>query len=935
MPERNVVSWASLISGYVRGEMAGHACALFLRIVRDEVFPNCYVFGSVLRACQQLGSQGIMLGMQIHGLISKTWFAHDVAVNNALISMYGGCFESSYNSRKVFEEMFYRNSISWNSIISIYAQRGDADAAFGLFSAMQYEEMGLALETNEFTYGSLIAAISASSDTDSFILDQMLARVQKSGFLSDLYVGSALVSGYARFGSIDSARLILEQLSLKNAVSVNGLMVGLVKQKRGEEAADVFKKMKDLVELNLDSYVVLLSALAEFDVPEDGRQLGKELHANVVRTCFINAKIAIGNGLINMYAKCGAIDYASSVFKLIRERDIVSWNTLISGLDQNDHCLEALENFCRMRNSGVKPSNFSLISALSSSARLGLLNLGAQIHCEGLKLALDHDVSVSNALLTLYAESGDLDKCLRFYSLMPVYDQVSWNTMIGALANLETSSAKAVECFMEMMQSGWSLNKVTFVNVLSAVSALSVNSLSQQIHGLALKYSMVNDNTIENALISCYGKCGEMENCEKIFTRMTERRDEISWNSMIHGYVNNEELSKAMDLVWLMLQNGSKLDRFTFATILSACASLATLERGMEVHACQIRVCLDSDVVVGSALVDMYSKCGRVDYASTFFERMPKKNLYSWNSMIAGYARHGHVNKALELFGQMKLAEQPPDHVTFVAVLSACSHAGLVREAFKHFESMSNDYGLSPKMEHFSCMVDVLGRAGDLAKVEKFINEMPVSPNALIWRTILSACARKSGHGGELGRMAADKLLELEPDTGVNYVLLANMHASNGRWENVAKARSSLRVASVNKEAGCSWVTMKDGIHVFVSGDNSHPEKDAVYAKLNELQKKMKDAGYVPQTSFALYDLDVESKEELLRYHSEKLAIAFVLTRKLTSKTIRIMKNLRVCGDCHSAFKCLSSIIGCTIILRDSNRFHHFADGKCSCGDFW
>ncbi|XP_031264835.1 putative pentatricopeptide repeat-containing protein At5g09950 [Pistacia vera] len=275
-----------------------------------------------------------------------------------------------------------------------------------------------------------------------------------------------------------------------------------------------------------------------------------------------------------------------------------------------------------------------------------------------------------------------------------------------------------------------------------------------------------------------------------------------------------------------MVPERTEIGSFTFATVLSACASVATLERGMEVHACSIRACLESDVVVGSAIIDMYSKCGRIDYASRFFDMMPARNVYSWNSMISGYARHGHGDKALSLFSQMKLNGPLPDHVTFVGVLSACSHAGLVDEGFKHFKSMSQVYGLASRMEHFSCMVDLLGRAG---------------------------LAGASGRNTELGRKAANMLFEMEPQNAVNY----------------------------------------DGVHVFVAGDKSHPEKDLIYEKLMELNQKMRDAGYVPQTKFALFDLDPESKEEVLSYHSEKIAVAFVLTRS-SGLPIRIMKNLRV-----------------------------------------
>ncbi|KNA19990.1 hypothetical protein SOVF_056510 [Spinacia oleracea] len=936
MPERNLVTWACLISGYVQNGMPVAACATFRDMVSAGYAPNNYAFGSVLRACQELGPDYMKFGMQIHGLMSKTSFAQDALVGNVLISMYGSCcLESMDHARRVFDEIDGKIPVSWNSIISVYSGREDAIGAFEMFARMQHGGSGFNFKPNAYTLSSLIAVASSSAHFGTFLLQQMASRVQKSGFLDDLYVGSALVSGLAKFGLIDDSWKIFECMSAKNAVTMNGLMVGLVNQKRGEQAVDVFKQMEHLVEVNTNSYMVLLSACAEFSELEEGRRKGKELHAYAIRNGLRDAKVAVSNAIINMYAKCGAIHSACAVFEQMGERDLVTWNSLIAGLDQNERFEDAVFNFFRMRRSGMRPTNFALISCLSSCASLGWLRQGVQVHAEALKLGLGSDVSVSNVLLSMYAGTRSFNECKKLFSFMPEHDQVSWNSIIGALADSETYASEAVMYILEMMRLGWSLNGVTLVNVLSAVSSdsLSLSKLGPQVHALAFKYCFTNNITVENSLISCYGKCSRMEDCELIFSKMS-KRDEVSWNAMISSCVHNEQLSKAVDLVWFMMQSGQRLDHYTFATVLSACASVATLERGMEVHACQIRAHLESDVVVGSAIVDMYAKCGRIDYAARFFQLMPVKNLYSWNTMISGYARHGFANKALEIFEQMKEGGQPPNHVTFVGVLSACSHGGLVEKGYKHFESMSSEYGLAPQMEHFSCMVDILGRSGKLDKVEDFINKMPMKPNNLIWRTVLGSCCRTNGRDSELGKRAAEMLLQLEPENGGNYVLLANMYAGGAKWEKLAITRSAMNLAAAKKQAGRSWVTMKDGVHVFVAGDKSHPEKDAIYEKLGELMRKIREAGYVPQTSFALYDLEPESKEELLSYHSEKLAIAFVLTRKSNS-TIRIMKNLRVCGDCHSAFRYISKVIGRQIVLRDSNRFHHFSDGMCSCGDYW
>nr|VDD04574.1 unnamed protein product [Brassica oleracea] len=929
MPQRNSVTWACVVSGYNRNGQHKEALLLLRNMIREGVFSNPYAFASALKACQELeDSVGKLFGRQLHGLMFKLSYAFNAVASNVLVSMYWKCIGSLTSALRAFDDIGVKNSVSWNSVISVYSGAGDLRSAFKMFSTMQCDDS----RPTEYTFGTLVTA--ACSLADVSLLKQIMCAIQKSGFLSDLFVGSGLVSAFAKAGELSYAKEVFNQMETRNAVTLNGLMVGLVRQKRGEEATKLFMDMKGVIDVSPESYVNLLSSFPEYYylAEEVGLRKGREVHGHVIATGLVDSMVGIGNGLVNMYAKSGSIDDARRVFRFMIEKDSVSWNSMITGLDQNGCFQEALERYQSMRRRDILPGSFALISSLSSCASLKWGKVGQKIHGESLRLGLDSNVSVSNALITLYAETGYVNECHRIFSFMPEHDQVSWNAMIGALASSEGSLPEAVSCFMNALRAGQRLNRITFSSVLSAVSSLSFGELGKQIHALALKYSITDEATIENALIACYGKCEEMEECDKIFSRMSERRDDVTWNSMISGYIHNELLPKALDLVCFMLQRGQRLDNFMYATVLSAFASVATLERGMEVHACSVRACLESDVVVGSALVDMYSKCGRLDYALRFFNAMPVKNSYSWNSMISGYARHGEGEEALKLFEDMKLDGQtPPDHVTFVGVLSACSHAGLVKEGFKHFESMSDCFGLAPRIEHFSCMADLLGRAGELDELEEFIDKMPMKPNVLIWRTVLGACCRANGRKAELGRKAAEMLFQMEPENAVNYVLLGNMYASGGRWEDLVIARKKMKDAEVKKEAGYSWVTMKDGVHMFAAGDKSHADADLIYEKLKELNRKMRDAGYVPQTGFALYDLEQENKEEILSYHSEKLAVAFVLmTQRNSTLPIRIMKNLRVCGDCHSAFKYISKIEGRQIVLRDSNRFHHFQDGECS-----
>ncbi|KAM3375796.1 hypothetical protein P3S68_014510 [Capsicum galapagoense] len=391
--------------------------------------------------------------MQIHGLLLKTGHASNEVVSNVLISMYGSCGGNGDHVWRFFVEIDNKNSVSCNSIISVYAQRGTVYA----FELLLYAKRGY----------------------------RLLANIEKSGLLEDLYEGSALLSGFGRFGSLDTEMKVFKQMGARNAVSLNGLMVGLVRLGQGEEAAKVFVEMRDLVNINSDSFVVLFSAFPKFSSLEEGEIRGRELHAYVIRTGLCNSMAAIGNALINVYSKFGEIQIAHSVFQVMVDKDSVSWNSMISALDQNGCFEDAISTFQTMRRTGLMASsNYSLISALSSCGSLNWIRLGEQLHSEGIKSGLDFDVSVSNTLLALYADTGCVAECKKLFTFMPEHDLVSWNSMIGALGDSDTSISEAVEYFIQMMRARWSPKNLTFINVLSAISSLFLIGLVHQIQPL-------------------------------------------------------------------------------------------------------------------------------------------------------------------------------------------------------------------------------------------------------------------------------------------------------------------------------------------------------------------------------------------------------------------------------------------------------------------
>lgn len=446
----------------------------------------------------------------------------------------------------------------------------------------------------------------------------------------------------------------------------------------------------------------------------------------------------------------------------------------------------------------------------------------------------------------------------------------------------------------------------------------------------------VRDVSSWNALIAGYMKCGQVSVAEEMF-RWIPKRNIVSWTAMISGYTQNGLNDLALGLYEDMRRDDSEIkpNWVTLMSVMPACAHSAALEQGKRIHDYSSSIGLNSNSSVQTALVAMYAKCGCLDSARRCFEQIceNEKGVIAWNTMITAYASHGRGVETVATFEDMIRTGVQPDHITFTGLLSGCSHSGMVDQGLTYFEQMGNVYSVNPRAEHYACIVDLLGRAGHLADAMELISQMSIEPGPSIWGALLSACRT---HGNlEIAEIAARRLFVLEPENTGNYVLLANMYAKVGRWKEVDGLRALVKDQGLKKSPGCSWIEINGKAHVFLGGDKSHPQAREIYILLEDLPKKMKAAGYIPDTSFVLHDVTEEEKECSLTTHSEKLAIAFGLLNTCHGSVLRVTKNLRICGDCHTATKFISRIYGREVIVRDVNRFHHFKDGICSCGDYW
>jgi pentatricopeptide repeat protein len=747
------------------------------------------------------------------------------------------------------------------------------------------------------------------------------------GLEHNTFLGTKLVHKYSMRGSMENAHRVFQKINKNNVFLWNMMIRGHVSIGYCREALELYCQMqREGLQPDNFTFPFVLKACAGLSALQEG----KAIHAHIVRTGF-QWDVFVANSLITLYAQCGNVDVARHMFDKMPERDLVSWNAMIDGYARNEYGGQALMLFHQMQMAGVKPDPVTIVNVLTACIKAAGLCEGMWIHSCIIRSGFEVDVFVQNSLVTMYAKCGSIEIARQLFNNMSHKNEVSWNAIIAGYAQ-SGHDTEALNLFSEMQLAGMKLNSFTLVSALQACAHSGSLQQGKWIHEYVLGRGLDSDAFVLNSLLDMYAKCGHMEIAQQLFNKMNEK-DVVSWSAMIAAYAETGHAAEALTLFHDMQLADVMPNSITMVNVLLACTHVAALQQGKWMHSYIVKTGFESNVIVGTALIDMYGKCGCVEIARSFFDKMTERNVVSWSVMIAGYGMHGHGEDALSIFQQMQEAGMKPNHITFVSILYACSHAGLVNKGWEYFHCMIQDYSITPTEEHCACMVDLLGRAGHLDEAQDFIQKMPFQPGVGVWGALLSACRIHCNI--ELGEQVAKRLFDLEPENAGCYVLLSNIYAAAGRWDEVAKLRTTMKEKGLKKTPGCSLIELNNRVHRFLVGDISHPQSDKIYAMLETLGEQMKEAGYVPMTDFVLHDVEEEVKENMLYSHSEKLAIAFGLINTRPGTPIWITKNLRVCGDCHSATKFISKIVSREIIVRDVNRFHHFKNGICSCGDYW
>ncbi|XP_016507584.2 putative pentatricopeptide repeat-containing protein At5g13230, mitochondrial [Nicotiana tabacum] len=751
--------------------------------------------------------------------------------------------------------------------------------------------------------------------------------ILKRGECLDLFGQNILLNLYGKSELLHDAVRLFDEMPMRNVVSFVTLLQCFLQAEQYIAAVELFVRLhREGHELNPFVFTTILKVFVSMDEAE----MGSSIHACIYKLGH-DSNPFVSTALIDSYSVLGLVDFARDVFDGIIDKDMVSWTGMITCYAENDKFDETLGCFSQMRMAGWIPNNYTFASVMKACLGLEAINVGKSFHGCVLKTRYEMDPSVGISLLDLYCKSGDLNDAARVFQEIPERDVVHWSFIIARYSQSDRCD-EALEFFSQMRRALVAPNQFTFASVLHACASVEALNLGRQIHCYVTKSGLNSDVFVTNALMDVYAKCGKVENAVSMFLE-TENRNEVSWNTIIVGHVQCGDGEKALNLFTDMLEAQVRASSVTYSSLLRACATLAALEPGLQIHSLTIKTTYNQDLAVGNALMDMYAKCGSIKDARLAFETMNERDVVSWNAMVSAYSMHGLGNEALNIFERMRKTEVKPNQLTFLGVLSSCSNSGSLNQGYAYLFLMLDDYGIEPSVEHYTCMVSLLGRLGHLDKAVKLIEDIPFEPSVMVWRALLGACVLHNEV--ELGKTAAQQVLELEPQDEATYVLLSNMYATSKRWNNVAFVRRSMKKKRLKKEPGLSWVEHQGSVHYFSVGDASHPDIKLIHGMLELFNLKSKGGGYVPNCDVVLLDVDDDEKTRLLWLHSERLALAFALLRTLPGSPIRIIKNLRICLDCHAAIKFISTMVQREIVVRDINRFHHFQNGACSCGDYW
>ncbi|KAJ7977757.1 Pentatricopeptide repeat [Quillaja saponaria] len=658
--------------------------------------------------------------------------------------------------------------------------------------------------------------------------------------------GSQLVNVYVNFNCLQKAFVAFGKLPHKSNIAWNAILRGLVNAGQFSEAIEFYHSMlkQGIIPDNF-TYPIVLKACSCLSSLEEGKRVQQTILLNEVRHN-IKRNVYVECAMIDMYAKCGSLKEAHQLFEEMPIKDLACWSAMICGTVWNGEWLEALSLFRRMRLEGLHLDSVIVAAVLPVCGRLEAKQLGMALHGCAVKSGFETDLYISNALMDMYCKWGDVIDAHSIFCHMVHRDVVSWSTLIAGYSQ-NCLYLESFDLYLEMVNEGIETNAIIVASVLPALAKLKLLKQGRQMHTYALKQGLVSDMVVGSALIDMYSNCASIREAEHLFKLMSDK-DILLWNSLIVGYDLNGELDSAFGIFRRIWKAECRPNHVTLLSILPMCTKMGLLKQGKEIHGYATRSGLVLMVSVGNSLIDMYSKCGYLELGLKVFNQLTMKNVVTYNTVISAHGTHGLGEQALIFFEQMKEARIGPNKVTLLAILSACSHAGLVDRGCIVYNSMINDYGIRPDTEHYSCMVDLLGRAGLLEDAYNFIRSMPVVPDANILVSILGYC--RFHNDVKLAKLLVEHIFKMETVSSGCYVLLAKVYASCEQWKEMSNVRTLIRDKGLKVKPASSWIQVGQCVHIFHAESSLHPESDKIQETLDNLLFVIQDEGSLPDSSF-------------------------------------------------------------------------------------
>lgn len=787
MPNRDLVSWNAMILGYSSNGFGREAFEAMRGMQLDGFKPNSGTFISIVPICSSSGSLDV--GESLHGFALKCGALNDEALLPTLISMYAG-FHNLSSARLLFDMQHTKDFVAWNAMLSAYAQNRKSEKALEVLKMMHHE----GIRPNLITFVSVLP--SCHNLFSIHLSESIHAIVIRLGFADQVSLIAALVSMYAKLGELNSAEYLFHGSPEKNILLLNSMISGYLINKEWSAALYTFHYIHlEGIAPDAVSLVSIVSACKS----TKNALLGKSVHAYSTRNGF-DSNLNVANALLALYSDCDQISASLKLFQTIKFRNVISWNTIVSGFANIRDAKTSLALFCSMQQEGVRFDLVTLVGLLSGLTHFEDLVNGKSVHSLSIKSGCDSDTSLTNALISMYANCGDIGSSQVLFEDAPIKSIVSYNALMTGYRR-NNSFEEVMVLYQQMVMDGQTPNAVTLLNILPICES---QVQGKSIHGYAVRNFFTSESTLLTSCINMYARFDNISYCRLLF-KMVDETNIVGWNTIISAFAQSNHSEEALTYFRKMLEIELKPDTYTMLALFSACSQLKSMDMAQCLMGFTVRKGLmDSNTSVANSLIDMVARCGSISLAKEIFEGVKEKDSITWSVMINAFGMHGNGEAALDLFHAMKETGLDPDEITFISILSACSHAGLVDHGKMLFNSMLEDHHIVPRMEHYACMVDLFGRTGHLDEAYELVTTLPFKPSSSLLESLLGAC-HCHGHA-EIGEAVGKLLIKSKPFSSSSYVMLSNIYAAAGKWGDNERLRCDMDVKGVYKDAGVSLI---------------------------------------------------------------------------------------------------------------------------------